>query len=98
MQEGPWNFRGNAVIITPYDGVTQPSKVKLDTLDIWIQIHDVPTLYAHLVPSLAAKVGEVLFSETASYDFTGNFYRVWVRINVHKPLKNDVSLVRDLKR
>lgn len=25
MQEGPWNFRGNAVIIKPYDGITQPS-------------------------------------------------------------------------
>ena len=63
MQDGPWNFRGHAVVITEYDGITQPSKVKLDTIDIWIQIHDVPTLYAHLVPSLAAKVGEVLFTE-----------------------------------
>ncbi|XBJ08347.1 hypothetical protein VPH35_013683 [Triticum aestivum] len=36
MQEGPWNFRGNAVIITPYDGITKPTEVKLDTLDIWI--------------------------------------------------------------
>lgn len=26
MQEGPWNFRGNVVIITRYDGVTQPPK------------------------------------------------------------------------
>ena len=73
MEEGPWNFRGHAVIITPYDGVTQPSQVKLDTLDIWIQIHDVLSLYAHLVPTLAAKVGEVLFAETSSHDFTGNF-------------------------
>lgn len=98
MQEGPWNFKGHAVIITPYDGVTQPSKVKLDTLDIWIQIHDVPNLFAHLVPSLAAKVGEVLFTETNSHDFSGNFYRVWVKINVYKPLKNAVSLIRDSKR
>lgn len=49
------------------------------------------------MPSLAAKVGEVLFSETASHDFTGNFYRVWVKINVHRPLKNAVSLIRDSK-
>ena len=98
MEEGPWNFHGHVVIITPYDGVTQPTQVKLDTLDIWIQIHDVPNLYAHLVPTLAAKVGEVLFAETSSHDFTGNFYRVWVKINVHRPLKNVVSLVRESKR
>ena len=63
MHEDPWNIRGNAVVIMPYDGITQPSKVKLDTLDIWIQIHDVPSLFAHLVPTLASKVGEVLFAE-----------------------------------
>ena len=61
--DGPWNFRGNAVILSPYDGITKPSKVALDTLDIWIQIHDVPDKYAHLVEALAGKVGKVLFTE-----------------------------------
>lgn len=51
------------MILTPYDGYTQPSMVSLDMLNIWIQIHDVPDKYAHLVPALAGKVGEVLFSE-----------------------------------
>ena len=95
MQEGPWNFRGNAVVLVPYDGVTKPTMLKLDTIDIWIQIHDVHVRYAHLVGALAARVGEVLFSEKLSQDFAGNFYRVWVRINVLKPLKNAVTIVRD---
>nr|XP_020190890.1 uncharacterized protein LOC109776643 [Aegilops tauschii subsp. strangulata] len=98
MQEGPWHFRGDAVILKEYDGVTKPSNVKLDTIEIWIQIHDVPILYAHLVPSLASKVGEVLFTESQSHDFTGNFYRVGVRINVTKPLKNAVSMIRGGER
>lgn len=98
MQEGPWNFRGHAVILTEYDGVTQPSMVALDTLSIWIQIHDVPGKYAHLVAPLAGKVGEVLFVESLSQDFSGNFYRAWVNINVFKPLKNAVSMIRDGKR
>lgn len=59
MQDGPWNFRGNAVIIAPYDGVTKPSTIKLETLDIWIQIRDIPDGYAHPVAPLAGKVGEV---------------------------------------
>nr|XP_020169113.1 uncharacterized protein LOC109754603 [Aegilops tauschii subsp. strangulata] len=98
MNEGPWNFRGDAVLLVPYDGITKPSTIKLETIDIWIQIHDVPDLYAHLVTPLAAKVGEVLFSEPPSHDFIGNFYRIWVRINVSKPLKNVVSMIRDGKR
>ena len=98
MHEGPWNFRGDAVLLAPYDGITKPSTIKLESIDIWIQIYDVPELYAHLIQPLASKVGEVLFAETQSHDFTGNFYRVWVRINVHKPLKNAVSMVREGKR
>jgi hypothetical protein len=50
------------------------------------------------VPSLAAKVGEVLYAEPQSQDFTGNFHRVWIRINVTKPLKNTVSMIREGKR
>ena len=73
MQEGPWHFWGDAVILKEYDGVTKPSTVRLDTIEIWIQIHDVPDLYAHLVSSLAAKVGEVLFTESQSHNFTWNF-------------------------
>ena len=34
MQDGPWNFRGDAVILVPYDGVTKPSLIKLDYVDI----------------------------------------------------------------
>ena len=48
----------------------------------------------HLVKPLAAKVGEVIYAETISQDFTGNFYHVWVLINVFKPLKNAVSMIR----
>lgn len=98
MQDGPWHFRGGAVIIKLYDGVTKPSTIKLDTIEIWAQIHDVPDLYAHLVTSLVAKIGEVLFTEQLSQDFNSNFYRVWVRINVEKPLKNAVSMIHDGKR
>lgn len=98
MEEGPWNFRGNAVVLAEYDGVTKPSMVALDFLNIWIQIHDVPDKYAHLVKALAGRVGEVLYAETLSQDFTGNFYRVWVKINIFKPLKNAVSMIRDGER
>ena len=53
--EGPWHFRRDAVIIKPYDGLAKPSTIPLDSIEIWVQIHDVPDLYAHLVPSLTAE-------------------------------------------
>ncbi|XBI80709.1 hypothetical protein VPH35_089798 [Triticum aestivum] len=97
-RDGPWHFRGDAVILKPYDRMTKPSTVQLDSIQIWAQIHDVPPLYAYLVSSLVAKVGEVLSAEPISWDFAGNFHHVWLRIKVDKPLKNVVSLIRDGKR
>ena len=86
------------MLLAPYDGVSKPASIKLETIDIWIQIHEVPDLDAHLVTPLAAKVGEVLFTEQPSHDFVGNFHRVWIRLNVFKPLKNAVSMIRGGKR
>ncbi|KAI4988139.1 hypothetical protein ZWY2020_029769 [Hordeum vulgare] len=96
--DGPWHCRQDAVILKPYDGLSKLSTVPLDTIEIWVQIHDVPPMYGNLVPSLAAKVGEVIYVEPQSQDFEGNFHRVWVRINVNKPLKNVVSLIRGGQR
>lgn len=86
MQEGSWNFCGNAIPLAPYDGLTKPFTIKLETLEIWIQIHDFPDGYAHLLKPLSRKVGEVLYAESRSHDFTSNIYCVWVRINVLNPL------------
>jgi hypothetical protein len=99
MKEGgPWNFRGNPVLIEEYDGFTKPSEVKLFYFDIWIQIHDLPIGYAPMIKSLASKVGQFIHSEGISNDFEGNFYRVKVKMDVRKPLKSVVTLVRAGKR
>ena len=93
MEEGPWNFKGKAVVLAPYDGFTKPLTIELKKIDIWIQIHDLPDGYFPKVKALSATVGEFIFAEPKSQDFEGNFARVRVRIDVTKPLKNAVSLV-----
>ena len=98
MEDGPWAFRGDAVILAEYDGFTKPSTIKLDKLAIWAQIHDFPDGYVSQIPALAAKTGDLVYAEPASHDFEGNFFRVRVNIDVNKPLKNAVSLKIDDKR
>uniref|UniRef100_A0ACD5VP47 Uncharacterized protein n=1 Tax=Avena sativa TaxID=4498 RepID=A0ACD5VP47_AVESA len=98
MQGGPWSFRGNPVLIEEYDGFTKPSTIELFHLDIWIQIHDLPVGYAPMLKSLASKVGAFITSEGMSNDFEGNFYWVKVKLDVRKPLKHFVSIIRNGKR
>ncbi|KAK1665276.1 hypothetical protein QYE76_053435 [Lolium multiflorum] len=89
---GPWAFRGNLVLMAPYDEFSKPSSIKLNHIDIWIQIHDLHIGYAPMVKALASKVGEFKISESNSFGFEGNFYRVKVRLDVRKPLKSVVSM------
>ena len=73
-QVGPWHFRGNPVIITPYDGYTKPTTIELFKFDIWARIVDLPIAYHGKVKALASQLGEFVDSEPSSFDFKGNFF------------------------
>jgi hypothetical protein len=81
-----------------YDGFTKPSMIDLSKILMWIQIHDLHVGYRGLVKTLAGKVGTYVQQEPPSIDAIGNFYRVRVKTDVYKPLKRDVSIIRQKKR
>lgn len=94
MEEGSWTLKGKAVVLAPYDGFTKPSSIVLNKVEIWAQIPDLPDGYFPLIKSLSPTVGEYIYSERESQDFESNFLRVRVKIDVTKPLKYTVSLVK----
>jgi hypothetical protein len=47
---------------------------------------------------MAPKLGEVIVAENRSNDFSGNFFRVRIKCDVRRPLKNAVSMVKANKR
>ncbi|CAM0945152.1 unnamed protein product [Alopecurus aequalis] len=57
MDPEPWNFWGNPVVLTPYDGFTKPSKIEQNTIKIRI-----PHGYLPMIKVLASKVGEFIAS------------------------------------
>ncbi|XBI37081.1 hypothetical protein VPH35_122491 [Triticum aestivum] len=42
---GPWHFRGNPVIIVPYDGYSKPTSIELFKFEIWARILDLPIAF-----------------------------------------------------
>ncbi|KAL6595453.1 hypothetical protein ACP70R_047793 [Stipagrostis hirtigluma subsp. patula] len=87
MDEGPWNSRGNVVLVEPYDGISKSSSVVFKRLAIWIRIYDFPvTLMKESVgKELAARIGEVVQVEVDEDRCGwGHFLRVRVKIDITK--------------
>lgn len=61
-EEGPWIFRGCALMLEPYDGSVDPFDLEITRVQAWIQIHRIPPLYRkkEIVTQLAGKIGEIV--------------------------------------
>jgi hypothetical protein len=95
VHQGPWTFRGWAVMIQDYDGKEDPVNISFDGLHVWAQIHGIPELYrkVHIVDDLARRIGkarEVQMNPKLYYE--GNYVRIRVLVNVGRPLTRVVSL------
>jgi hypothetical protein len=60
VHQGPWTFRGWAVLIEDYDGREVPEKVPFGELFVWAQIHGILELYrkVQVVDDLARRIGK----------------------------------------
>ena len=54
LRGGPWLHKGGALIIAPFDVKMRPSEVKLESIPLWVQIHDLPQIM------MTEKMGHVL--------------------------------------
>ena len=54
MGDGPWTFKGKAVVLSEYDGFTKPSTIELLKFEIWARVSDLPPAYPGQVKALAS--------------------------------------------
>ena len=95
MEEGPWIFRGYALILKEFDGSTAIPATVLDKLLAWVQIHRIPPLYhTHaILTQLAGKVRGVVVVEMKAISTSyGDFHCVRVRLEASKPLVRFVTV------
>lgn len=95
VHQGPWTFRGWAVLIEDYDGKTDPEKFEFIGLYVWAQIHGIPELYRKegVVDDLARRVGKIKEVQmNPKLFFEGNYVRIRVLVEINKPLKRVVTL------
>ncbi|GMY35015.1 putative ribonuclease h protein [Fagus crenata] len=85
----PWSFDMCLLLVTPLDGDVQPSKLEMNLVPFWVQIHDLPFLYMNrdVGEKVGWTLGMVFMVDTDVKGVGwGKSLRVRVQIDVTQPL------------
>lgn len=91
----PWSFNRKALIIALMKEGDIPRGVNLNTLDLWIQVHDLRASF--MTEKVLKEVGNYIgtYMESCSSNFTGvwrEYLRVRVTVDLTKPLKRRMKV------
>ena len=88
MDEGPWIFRGHAILLEEYDGITKPSKVRFKYLATCVRIYDLPIGFRtkKIGHQLGNKIGDFLKVDLDDNINGWRDLRIRVKLHVEKPL------------
>ncbi|VFQ64830.1 unnamed protein product [Cuscuta campestris] len=97
LEEGPWSFENNTLVCCQVEIGDLPSSVVLDTVDLWVQLYDLPLGYTS--DSVLAQIGNFIGSFLKCDDRQVSvpwraFYRIRVSIPIAKPLKRRMKLIK----
>ena len=97
LNGGPWSFDNAMLVMETIPLGVEPMKVSLWHLNIWIQIHDLPTGF---MSEIVGKQLGNFFGEFLEYDPKNNSsiwrecMRLKIRLDVRKPLKRKKKITR----
>ncbi|XP_044361032.1 uncharacterized protein [Triticum aestivum] len=94
LRAGPWHYRNDALLIKDFDGVGDPVDVRLDSFNIWVQIHGLHVILKteDMGWKLGKKLGTVLAVSNRNNLIVEEHLRVRVQHLVEKPLRKNVDI------
>lgn len=93
MEEGPWIFMDQGLILAEYDGFSPLESIPLNLIHAWVRIPKIPDLFRKkdVVTDLASRISKVVSVELRPAA-AADYVRVRVKLDVWKPLIGFVSL------
>jgi hypothetical protein len=93
LEEGPWMFKKNLVIVVDYDGEKTLEEIEFAFVPIWVRGMKMPFGMMHrgMGEAIGGEVGEFMAMD-AEEDRTamGKFLRIQVKLDIRKPLMRGV--------
>lgn len=91
----PWSFNRKALIIARMQEGENPHCVLLNTIDLWVQVHDLKPGF--MSEAILKEVGKYIggFVESCSRNFVGGwkeYLRVRVKVDLSKPIKRCMKI------
>ncbi|XP_017256434.1 uncharacterized protein LOC108225991 [Daucus carota subsp. sativus] len=97
LNGGPWSFDNAMLLLERIPSGEEPLKVPLWFMNIWVQIHNLPSGF--MSEAVGKQLGD-FFGEFLMYDAKNNtsiwreFMRIQIRIDVRRPLKRRKKIKR----
>ncbi|XP_024318884.1 uncharacterized protein LOC112272416 [Brachypodium distachyon] len=91
---GPWQLRGEVLIVAPVDGTVPLMEIPVDAMPIWIHIDKVPPMLQNdqIGRALGSFLGRVLEVDAMANGQVGAYLRVRVEISLRQPLQDEVAI------
>jgi hypothetical protein len=89
MNNGPWQYDFNMLILKEYEGNKRPSEMIFDKVDIWVRVTDLPPdkRMDGFGKALVNWLGEVVMVDVDKDGMArGKHLRVQAKISVYEPL------------
>lgn len=95
---GPWIYKGNALIVGPFNGEFQPSEASLNTVPVWVRVFNVPwdkqtVAYGNFLGGLLGMIKEMDAEVDGSR--VHEFLRIRVELPLNRRLQTKITIGRD---
>jgi hypothetical protein len=98
LNNGPWQFDFNVLVLKDYDGATRPSEMTFETVDVWIRVDDLPLDKRSKVfgEALGNWLGKIVRVDVEKDGFAkGSELRFRAKLSVFEPLVRGFYLKKD---
>lgn len=90
-----WHFNKDTLVLRKVQSNVQPSAIIFTSVPFWIQIHDMSMEGRSLevLQNICSRMGTFLSINEESMADLSRSIRIWVKINLQKPLRQGMKVV-----